>query len=94
MVVSCPCEGEGADGITWDNNFNVTSCTVFFSGDVSVDDAVSGANLSVSSDEVACAIFGASGPPLFVGDPFEPGQIEACNVSLVEIAANDGIPCQ
>jgi hypothetical protein len=87
----CPCAGQESQGLTWSDSFSATSCLRegVYATDLRVSD-INGGSLTTTSvsGDLKCGIGTAFSLPVLSAEAFD-----ACNASLQQIAANDGVQC-
>jgi hypothetical protein len=102
-VVTCPCAGEQAGAVTWDDSFNAVSCLVQFGGNqiflrsaLPVEVADQLIINYCGPGGLSCAFCRVTDRTLneFVDVIiFTDAEFSACDASIRAIAANDGVTC-
>ena len=91
--VVCPCKGQGGGGKTWGDTFQTAECSGIFD-QLQLSETISfnppHAELLVSGNY--CRIV-AGGTVHFVKGKLTPEEAAACDASLRQIAAKDGVTC-
>jgi hypothetical protein len=95
-IITCPCEGTSGLGITWDDSFVAAVCGYSDEGGLLLSSSATAPTptLGVLVDE----IFGSScgvgiSQTGFNSRSITMEEVTACNESIRQIAANDGVTC-
>lgn len=90
--LTCPCEGQSIHGVVWSDEFNAEACFLTTNGyrveAEQVEMYLTTWVHPVSGDDI-CTTYGYGG----TSQPLTEAELTACNASLLQIAANDGVTC-